>query len=129
MVAVGQARLGRRRISGGAGTLPAMTPALQLFLTLSLMNVLVAILATQLVARGLGGPRHLLAHVIPILASLGGSGLLGHQLGLHIGPKVTLYGFEISLLGDIALAFVFALIGALVQAAVWRSIRKGSSAT
>ena len=105
-----------------------MTPALQLFLTLSLMNVLVAILATQLVARGLGGPRHLLAHVIPILASLGGSGLLGHQLGLHIGPKVTLYGFEISLLGDIALAFVFALIGALAQAAVWRAVRKGSPA-
>jgi hypothetical protein len=105
-----------------------MTPGLQLFFTLSLLNVLAAILATQIVARRLGGPRHLLAHVVPILASLGGSGLLGHQLGLHIGPKVTLYGFEISLLGDVAMAFLFALVGALAQAAVWRAVRKGSPA-
>jgi hypothetical protein len=105
-----------------------MTPGLQLFVTLSIMNVVVAVVATQLVARGLGGPRHLLAHVIPILSSLGGSGLLGHQLGVHLGPRITLYGFEISLLGDIAVAFIFALIGALAQAAVWRAVRKRSSA-
>jgi hypothetical protein len=104
-----------------------MTPGLQLFFTLSLLNVLAAILATQIVARRLGGPRHLLAHLIPILVSLGGSGLMGHQLGIHIGPKVTLYGFEISLLGDVAVAFVFALAGALLQAMVWRSVRRGST--
>ena len=105
-----------------------MTPGLQLFLTLSLINVVLAVLATQLVARGLGGPRHLLAHVVPVLTSLGGSGLLGHQLGLHFGPKVTLYGFDISLLGDVAVAFLFALVGALAQAAVWRAVRNRSSA-
>ncbi len=105
-----------------------MTPALALFLTLSSMNVAAAVLATQLVARFSGGPRRLLSHVVPILTSLGGSGLLGHQLGLHLGPKVTLYGYEVSLLGDIAIGFVFALIGALAQAVVWRALRKGSPA-
>ena len=101
-----------------------MTPGLQLFFTLSLLNILAAILATQIVARRLGGPRHLLAHIVPILVSLGGSGLMGHQLGVHLGPRVVLYGFEISLLGDVSVAFLFALVGALAQAAVWRSIRK-----
>jgi hypothetical protein len=105
-----------------------MTPGLQLFFTLSLLNVLAAILATQIVARRLRGPRHLLAHIVPILTSFGASGLLGHQLGVHLGPKVVLYGFEISLFGDVLVAFLFALVGALAQAAVWRSIRKGSPA-
>jgi hypothetical protein len=101
-----------------------MTPALQLFLTLSALNVIAAVLATQLVARFAGGPRRLLAHVIPVLVSIGGSGVLGHQLGLHVGPKVTLYGYEISLFGDVALAFLFGLIGALSQAAAWRRVRR-----
>ena len=106
-----------------------MTPGLQLFFTLSAMNIIVAVLVTQVVARVAGGPRQLLAHVIPILSSLGGSGLLGHQLGVHLGPKMVLYGFEISPVGDIAVAFVGALVGALVQAAVWRLMRKGSPAS
>lgn len=101
-----------------------MTPSLALFLTLSAMNVAVAVIATQIVARWAGGPRHVLAHVVPILVSLGASGLLGHQLGVHLGPKVTLYGYEISLFGDLAVAFVCAMVGALAQAAVWRAVRK-----
>jgi hypothetical protein len=105
-----------------------MTPALQLFFTLSAMNVVVAAAATQFVARVLGGPRHLLAHLFPILTSLGGSGLLGHQLGVHLGPKMTLYGFEISPVGDVGVAIVFALLGAVVQAAAWRVLRKSSPA-
>ncbi len=105
-----------------------MTPALQLFFTLSAMNVVVAALSTQLIARVLGGPRHLLAHVVPILASLGGSGLLGHQLGVHLGPKMSLYGYEISPVGDVAVAVVFGLLGAAAQAAAWRALRRGSRA-
>jgi hypothetical protein len=121
-------RPARRRDCRRAGTLPRMTPALQLFATLSAMNLVVAVLATQLVARVLAGPRHLLAHIVPILASLGGSGMLGHQLGVHLGPKMTLYGFEISPVGDVAVAVVFALLGALAQAAVWRTVRRRSPA-
>ena len=105
-----------------------MTPALQLFFTLSAMNIIVAILATQLAARALGGPRHLLAHVVPILTSLGGSGLLGHRLGVHFGPKMMLYGFEISPVGDVTVAIAFALLGAVVQAAVWRAVCRASPA-
>ena len=103
-----------------------MTPGLQLFFTLSLLNVIAAILATQIVARRLGGPRHLLANIVPILTSLAASGLLGHQLGVHLGPTVTLYGFEISLFGDVLVAFLFALVGAFAQAVVWRSVRKAA---
>ncbi len=105
-----------------------MTPALQLFFTLSAMNVVVAAAATQFAARVLGGPRHLLAHLFPIVTSLGGSGVLGHQLGVHVGPKMTLYGFEISPVGDVGIAIVFALLGAVVQAAAWRMLRRGSRA-
>jgi hypothetical protein len=105
-----------------------MTPGLQLFFTLSAMNVVVSVLVTQLVARLVGGPRHLLAHIVPILASLAGSGTLGHQLGVHLGPKINLYGFEISIVWDVLVAFLGATVGALAQAAVWCKMRRRSEA-
>jgi hypothetical protein len=104
-----------------------MTPGLQLFVTLSAMNVVVSVLVTQLVARLVGGPRHLLAHVVPILASLAASGTLGHQLGVHLGPKINLYGFEISIVWDVFVALLGSLVGALAQALVWKSRRKRST--
>ena len=105
-----------------------MTPGLMLFFTLSAMNVVVSVIATQVVARVAGGPRQLLAHVVPILASLAGSGTLGHQLGVHLGPKINLYGFEISIVWDVAVAVLGALVGAVAQAAVWRTMRRRSQA-
>jgi len=84
--------------------------------------------ATRLVARFAGGPRSLLAHVIPVLAAFGAMGLLGHSLGAHIGPKVPLYGFDVALFGDIAIGLTAALLGALGQAAVIRARRRRSPA-
>jgi len=103
-----------------------VSPGVQLFLTLSAMNVGVAVVAAQLVARLAGGPRRLAAHIVPVLAAFAGSSLLGHQLGVHIGPKITLYGFEVSLFGDVAVAFAFALGAAIVQSAAWRVLGRRS---
>jgi hypothetical protein len=105
-----------------------MTPGLALFLTFTAIDVVLGVLATQLVARFAGGPRTVLAHVIPVLTGFVALGLLGHSLGAHIGPTVALYGFEVALFGDIAIGFVFALLGALVQAGVVRARRPSSTA-
>jgi hypothetical protein len=105
-----------------------MTPGLALFLTFTLIDIVLGILATRLVARVAGGPRQLLAHVIPVLAGFAALGILGHSMGAHIGPLVPLYGFEVALFGDMAIGFVFALLGALAQAAVVRAVRRRSSA-
>jgi hypothetical protein len=105
-----------------------MTPGLQLFLTFTLLDIVLGILATRLVARLAGGPRNLLANVVPILSGFGAMGILGHSMGAHIGPLVPLYGFDVALFGDMGIGFVFALLGALVQAAVLRAVRRRSSA-
>lgn len=104
-----------------------MTPGLQLFLTFAALDVVLGILATRLVARFAGGPRAILAHLLPILAAFAAMGILGHSLGAHIGPKVPLYGFEVSLVGDLLIGFTAAMIAAQAQAAVVRA-RRGSSA-
>ena len=105
-----------------------MTPGLALFFTFTLIDVVLGILATRVVARIAGGPRNLPAHAIPILSGFGAMGILGHSMGTHIGPTVPLYGFDVALFGDIAIGLVFALIGALAQAAVVRVLRGRSSA-
>jgi hypothetical protein len=104
-----------------------MTPGLALFLTFTAIDIVAGIVATQLVARFAGGPRQALAHVIPVLTGFAAMGLLGHSLGAHIGPTVTLYGFEVALFGDIAIGFVFALLGALLQAGAVRAWRRRSA--
>ena len=104
-----------------------MSPGLALFLTFTAIDVVLGIAATRLVARFAGGPRNVLAHVIPVLAGFGAMGLLGHSLGAHIGPTVPLYGFEVALFGDLAIGFGAALIAALAQAAAVRAARRRST--
>ena len=105
-----------------------MTPGLALFLTFAAMDVVLGIVATRIVARFAGGPRRLVAHVLPVLAAFGAMGLLGHSLGAHIGPTVPLYGFQVALFGDIAIGLTAAFLGALAQAAVVRARRRRSAA-
>jgi hypothetical protein len=105
-----------------------MTPGLALFLTFTVVDVALGVLAAQLVGRFAGGPRGLLAGVVPFLAAFGAMGLLGHALGAHIGPTVPLYGFEVALFGDLGIGFTAALLGALAQAAVVRALRRGAAA-
>ena len=74
-------------------------------------------LAVRLVAR-IGGPTSRAAYVLPVLGAFGAFYLIGHRLGLAVGPEVSLFGFQVSLFGDLAIGFAAALAVAAVQAAV-----------
>ena len=100
-----------------------MSPQYALFLTLTALAVALGIAATQVVARLAGGPRTILAHVIPVLTAFATMGALGHSLGAHFGPTVPLYGFEVSLPWDMAIGLGGGLVGAGVQLAVVRALR------
>ena len=64
--------------------------------------------------------------ILPIVAAFGAFYLIGHRLGLAVGPEVSLFGFQVALVGDLAIGFLAALVVALVQAAVVRA-RRGSA--
>jgi len=82
-------------------------------------SVLVGIAAVRLVARA-GGPRGIAAHVLPVIGAFGAFYLIGHKLGISVGPEISLFGFQVALLGDLAIGFSSALVVALVQAGVLR---------
>jgi hypothetical protein len=105
-----------------------MPPAAYALVTLFLAcSVVAGIVAVRLVAR-LGGPTRRLAYALPVLAGFGAFYLIGHKLGLSVGPEIGLFGFQVALLGDIAIGFAAALAVALLQAAVARTRRPGSGA-
>jgi hypothetical protein len=72
--------------------------------------------SVRLVARLAGGPRRPAAYVLPVLAAFAAFYLIGHRLGIHVGPVIDLYGFGVALLGDVAIGFLSALITAFLQA-------------
>jgi len=84
-------------------------------------SVLLGIGAQRLAARVAGGPRGWRAVILPIVGAFGAFYLIGHRLGLAVGPEVSLFGFQVALIGDLAIGFVAALVVALVQAAVVRA--------
>ncbi len=99
-----------------------MPPQAYALVTLFLVcSVLVGILAVRLVARA-GGPHGRLAFVLPILGGFGAFYLVGHRLGISIGPEITIFGFQVALLGDLALGLTAALVAAAVQALVVRAM-------
>ncbi len=97
---------------------------LGLFFTLVGLVVVLGAAAAWLVGRFAGGPRHVLAAVLPILVGFGALGLLGHSMGVRLGPTVPLWGFDVAVFGDIAIGFGFALAAALAQAGVVRALRR-----
>ncbi len=90
-------------------------------------SVLAGILAVRLVARW-GGPRGFAAHVLPILAGFGAFYLIGHKLGLVVGPEITLFGFQVALLGDIAIGLAAAVAVATLQLLLVRGLARGGTA-
>lgn len=86
-------------------------------------SVLLGIGAQRVVARVAGGPRGWLTAILPIVAAFGAFYLVGHRLGLAVGPEVSLFGFQVALLGDLAIGFVAAFVVALVQAVLVRDSR------
>ena len=75
----------------------------------------------RLLARA-GGPRGLLAYPLPILGAFGAFYLVGHRLGLVVGPEIPLFGFQVALFGDVLLGLAAALAVAAVQALIVRSV-------
>lgn len=89
-------------------------------------SIVLGFLATRLVAR-IGGPTRRAAYLLPIVAGFAAFYLIGHKLGISVGPEIPLYGFQVALLGDLAIGFAAALLAALLQVALARR-RSGSSA-
>ena len=61
---------------------------------------------------------------LPTMAAFGAFYLIGHRLGLAVGPEISLLGFQVALFGDLAIGFAAALVVALAQAAVVRARRR-----
>ena len=92
--------------------------AYALVFTFMACSIGLGFVATRLLARA-GGPTRRLAYVLPGLAGFGAFYLIGHKLGIEMGPMVELYGFQVSLFSDVAIGFAAAMITALVQTAAW----------
>jgi hypothetical protein len=91
--------------------------AYALVATFMACSLVLGVVAVRLVARS-GGPTRRRAAVLPTGAAFLAFYLIGHRLGISIGPEVALYGFQVALLGDLTIGFVAALIVAVVQSAV-----------
>jgi hypothetical protein len=103
-----------------------MPPAAYALVTLFIAcSIVLGIAAVRLAAR-VGGPTGRAAYVLPVLAGFGAFYLIGHKLGLSVGPEIGLFGFQVALLGDVAIGFVAALAVALGQAAVARARGRGA---
>mgnify|MGYP001597275677 CR=1 FL=1 len=88
-----------------------------------LCSVVLGMAAVRVLARA-GGPRSRTAYLLPIAAGFAAFYLVGHRLGLSIGPEIPLLGFQVALLGDLAIGFGAAILAALAQAAAARIIRR-----
>src|SRR5262245_45436348 len=80
-------------------------------------SIALGVVAVRLVGR-FGGSVSLPAYPLPIVGAFGAFYLIGHRLGLAVGPEVSLLGFQVSLLGDLAFGFAAALLVAALQAVV-----------
>ena len=97
-----------------------MPPAAYALVTLFVAcSVVAGIVAVRLAAR-VGGPTRLAAYVLPMLAGFGAFYLIGHKLGLSVGPEIA----PVRVPGRAArrrrIGFAAALVVALLQAAVVR---------
>ena len=102
------------------------TQAWALVALFTLCSIALGVVAVRIAARA-GGATGLAASILPVVAAFGAFYLIGHRLGLAVGPEITLFGFQVALFGDLAIGFAAALVVALAQAAVVRA-RRGRTA-
>ncbi len=88
-----------------------------LFLACSLV---VGAIAAWIVGRR-GGPRGWRTAVLPVIGAFLAFYLIGHRLGISIGPEIELFTFQVALIGDLAIGFGAALVVAALQAAIMRA--------
>jgi hypothetical protein len=101
-----------------------MPPQAYALVTLFMLcSVALGVAAVRVVARA-GGPRGRAAYLLPIAAAFGAFYLVGHRLGLAVGPEISLFGFQVALVGDLAIGFAAALVAALAQAAAVQVSRR-----
>ncbi len=104
-----------------------MPPQAYALVTLfTICSIALGTVAVWLVGRT-GGPRRRLAFVLPIVAAFGAFYLIGHRLGISIGPEIQLFGFQVALIGDLAIGFLAALAVALLQLALARAGNRPST--
>ena len=80
-------------------------------------------IAAGVVSSWTTGPRRRWAPVLPTLAAFGTLYVVGHGLGMSLGPQVRLFGFEVSLLFDTAVAVSAAFVAAGLQAVAARLLQ------
>lgn len=102
------------------------TQAWALVALFSVCSVVLGVLAVRVAARA-GGPVGRTATGLPAIAAFGAFYVIGHRLGLAVGPEISLFGFQVALFGDLAIGFAAALAVALAQAAVVRARRRGAA--
>lgn len=83
-----------------------------------------ASIASGIVAWRLLGPPPRLAVLPPSAAAFVALYLVGHRLGLSVGPTVGLFGFEVALPFDLAVALGSAGSVAAVERAIWQIGRR-----
>lgn len=83
-----------------------------------LLSLLAGIVAAWIV-----GPRRWWAAIVPALAAFGSLYLLGHRWVVNIGPSVEVFGWDVALPFDAAVALVTALVAAGVQLSVARLLK------
>jgi hypothetical protein len=71
------------------------------------------------------GPPPRLAAAPPVAVSFLALYVVGHRLGLSIGPTVGLFGFEVALAFDLGVAAGSAAATAAVERVVWRVASQG----
>jgi hypothetical protein len=94
----------------------------------SLCSIVLGVIAVRIAARA-GGPGGLAAYAVPVVAAFGAFYLIGHRLGLSVGPEIGLFGFQVALFGDLAIGLAAALVAAFAQAAAVRARRRRTSGT
>jgi hypothetical protein len=82
----------------------------------------VSLVAGMLSARVVG-PRRPWAPVVPVLAAFASLYLVGHRLAVSVGPQVRLFGFDVSLPFDAAIAVVASFAAATLQAVAARLLQ------
>jgi hypothetical protein len=105
-----------------------MPPQAYALVTLfALCSLVLGIVAHRLVVARMGAPRGWRWAILPVIAAFGAFYLIGHRLGLSIGPEIGLFGFQVALLGDLAIGFAAALVVALIEALAVRARRSDRS--
>ena len=96
--------------------------AYALFLTFAVMAVVIGCVTAWVV-----GPRRRAAVVVPVLGAFVAMYVIGHRGGIHAGPSVDLFGYQVTLFFDIGVAVLGAAAGAIAQCLVLGRLDRGST--